>query len=59
MALDLMDSLKHCARRMKYRNCLNFGCQWSVFVTPIGDIPRISEIEVDVVGVQEVRWDQG
>lgn len=58
MALDLMDSLKHSARRMKYRNCLNLGCQWSVFVTLIGDIRRSPEIEVDVVGVQKVRWDQ-
>jgi len=45
MALDLMDSLKHTARRMTYRNCLNLGCQWSEFVTLIGGIPRIPERE--------------
>jgi hypothetical protein len=59
MALDMTDFLKHSARRMKYRNCLNLGCQWSVFVGLIGDSPRIPEIEVDVVGMQEVRWGQG
>jgi hypothetical protein len=57
--LRFMDSLKHSARRMKYRNCLNLGCPWSVLVTVIGDSTRIPEIEVDVVEVQEVRWDQG
>jgi len=59
MTLDLTDSLKHSARRMKYRSCLNLGCQRSVFVRLIGDSPRIPEMEVYVVGVQEVRWDQG
>jgi hypothetical protein len=59
VALDLTYSLKHSARRMKYRNCLNLGCQWSVFVRLIGVSPRIPEIEADVVGVHEVRWGQG
>jgi hypothetical protein len=58
IALDLKDSLKHSVRQMKYRNCLILGCQWSVFVRLIGDSPRIPELEVDVVGVQEVRLDQ-
>lgn len=48
IALVLTDSLKHSARRIKYRNCLNLGFQWSVLVRLIGDRPRIPEIEVDV-----------
>lgn len=44
MALELTDSLKHSARWMKYRNCLNLDCEWSVLVTLIGDSQRIPEI---------------
>jgi hypothetical protein len=59
IALDLTDSLKHSARRMKYRNCLNLGFQWSVLVKLNGDSPRIPRIEVDVAEYRRLDGTKG